>query len=70
MKTPLECSEQKKQVRQLLVCGAHARLSARECLEHPWLAGDHIYIDMLQVLKVDEQCFYVLVVSKSVSMVR
>ena len=57
-------SEQKAQVRQLLDCGAHSRPSARDCLEHPWLVGDHIYIDMLQVLKVFEKCFSAKVFKK------
>ena len=57
-------SQQKAQVRQLLDCGAHSRPSARDCLEHPWLVGDHIYIDMLQVLKVFEKCFSAKVFKK------
>jgi len=38
-------------VRQLLVSGAESRLSAKACLQHPWLVGEHIYIDMLQELE-------------------
>ena len=26
------------------------RMSARECLEHPWLQDEDIYVDMLQVM--------------------
>ena len=25
-------------------------MSARECLEHPWLQDEEIYVDMLQVM--------------------
>ena len=25
-------------------------MSARECLEHPWLQDEDIYVDMLQVM--------------------
>ena len=28
----------------------NVRMSARECLEHPWLQDEEIYVDMLQVM--------------------
>ena len=36
-------------VSKLLVFDRNKRLSARECLDHPWLLDEDIYVDMLQV---------------------
>ena len=36
-------------ISKLLVFDLDKRLSARECLEHPWLQDEEIYVDMLQV---------------------
>ena len=37
-------------VSKLLVFDRNKRLSARECLDHPWLQDEDIYVDMLQVI--------------------
>ena len=29
----------------------HSRLTARQCLEHPWLEDEDLYIDVLQELE-------------------
>lgn len=38
-------------VRALLVSGPGDRLTARDCLAHPWLADTDIYIDILHELE-------------------
>merc|ERR550532_3706905 len=38
-------------VSKLLVTDCNERMTARECLEHPWVLDDDIYVDMLQELE-------------------
>jgi len=43
--------EAKELIRQLLLVESSERMSASECLQHPWLSGADIYIDVLHELE-------------------
>ena len=44
-------SEARDLVERLLVAGPEERLRADDCLSHPWLSGDVIYIDVINELE-------------------
>merc|ERR1719336_1399414 len=43
--------EAKELIRRLLLVEPSERMSASECLQHPWLSGADIYIDVLHELE-------------------
>ena len=44
-------SEARDLVQKLLLADPNERLTAVQCLSHPWLSGDVIYIDVLNELE-------------------